>query len=169
MSQLTTNTATIDELITMATNLPDAGSGGEDVSAETTEYTSLLTDLEAAVDALPDAGSGGGGTVETCSVRISTQGTGNVGYILYVGINENGQKELLLHGEDSFEAPFDTTINNVVRGTFVIFGTVILNYDSIVCNCTGAEYAAYSDNEDLHVIWIHDEAEATIEIAEYSE
>lgn len=53
--------------------------GGEDVSAETAEYTSLLTDLEAAVDALPDAGSGGsgGGSVETCTVTI-TQYKGGV-------------------------------------------------------------------------------------------
>ena len=59
MSQLTSNTTTIDELITIANNLPDAGSGGEDISAETAEYTSLLTDLETAIDSLPDAESGG--------------------------------------------------------------------------------------------------------------
>lgn len=41
MSQLTTNTTTIDELITLANNLPDAGSGGS-----------------------------GGGSVETCTVTI---------------------------------------------------------------------------------------------------
>lgn len=47
--------------------------GGEDVSAETAEYTELLTDLEAAVDALPDAGSGGGsgGSVETCDISFT--------------------------------------------------------------------------------------------------
>ena len=71
MSQLTNNTTTIDELITMANNLPNAGSGGgEDVSAETAEYTELLTDLETAIDALPDAGSGGGGSVETCNLTL---------------------------------------------------------------------------------------------------
>lgn len=66
MSQLTTNTTTIDELITLANNLPDAGGGGEDVSAETAEYTELLDDLETAIDALPEAG----GSVETCTVRL---------------------------------------------------------------------------------------------------
>ena len=71
MSQLTTNTATIDELITMATNLPDVGSGGEDVSAETAEYTELLTDLEAAVDALPDAGSGGVEAPIDCNITVT--------------------------------------------------------------------------------------------------
>lgn len=45
---------------------------GEDVSEETEEYTSLLTDLETAVDALPDAGGGGG--VETCTLTIGRPG-----------------------------------------------------------------------------------------------
>lgn len=56
-------------------------SGGEDVSAETTQYTSLLADLETAIDALPDASSGGGeGTaLETCTVTIEhvTSANGN--------------------------------------------------------------------------------------------
>lgn len=43
---------------------------GEDVSEETEEYTSLLTDLETAIDALPDAGSGGG--VETCTLTVGS-------------------------------------------------------------------------------------------------
>lgn len=53
--------------------------GGEDVSAETAEYTSLLTDLETAIDALPDAGSGGGsgGSVETCTVKLYNGGSGD--------------------------------------------------------------------------------------------
>lgn len=36
------------------------GTAGEDVTSETNEYTSLLTNLESAIDSLPDAGSGGG-------------------------------------------------------------------------------------------------------------
>lgn len=69
MSQLTTNTTTIDELITMANALPDAGSG-EDVSEEVETYTGLLTDLESAINELPDAGSGGGST-ETCTITFN--------------------------------------------------------------------------------------------------
>lgn len=70
-------------------------SGGEDVSAETTQYTSLLTDLETAIDALPDTGSGsGGGTdMETCTVSVTDQ-TGNhmqIFYTAYVnGIYDDG-------------------------------------------------------------------------------
>ena len=47
-------------------NVTGTHEGGEDVSAETAEYTSLLTDLETTIDALPDAG--GGGNVETCTM-----------------------------------------------------------------------------------------------------
>lgn len=50
-----------------------AAGGGEDVSAETAEYTELLTDLETAIDALPD--SGGGEGVETCAVTIIENGS----------------------------------------------------------------------------------------------
>lgn len=45
--------------------------GGEDVSAETAEYTELLTDLETAIDALPDAGSGGDLQVATGTQRLT--------------------------------------------------------------------------------------------------
>ena len=70
VSQLETNTATLQSILSAVNALPDAGTGGEDVSEETAEYTSLLTDLETAIDALPDAGSGGGSSVETCTVTI---------------------------------------------------------------------------------------------------
>lgn len=63
---------------------------GEDVTAETNAYTSLLDDLEAAVDALPDAGSGGsGGTVQMCTVTIKSKfaitATGYVDYLTATG------------------------------------------------------------------------------------
>lgn len=61
-----TDTFTVPELSAAAVSVI-----GEDVTAETTEYTELLTDLEAAVDALPDAGSGSGGSVETCTVTCT--------------------------------------------------------------------------------------------------
>ena len=67
--------------------------GGEDVSAETAEYTELLTDLEAAVDALPDAGSGGGASIGTCTVSVTNQ-SGTYMQIFYTaysnGIYDDG-------------------------------------------------------------------------------
>lgn len=64
--------------------------GGEDVSAETAQYTSLLTDLETAIDALPEAGSGGGTSVETCSVTLDTSKVANdYGNLAYVTVENN--------------------------------------------------------------------------------
>lgn len=60
MSQLTTNTVTIDELITMANNLPDAGSGGS-----------------------------GGGSVETCTVTIGAD-SGLSGPVYCTVLSETG-------------------------------------------------------------------------------
>ena len=49
-----------------------AAGGGEDISAETAEYTAQLDELEATIDGLPNAGGGGGsGAVETCTVTVN--------------------------------------------------------------------------------------------------
>lgn len=65
--------------------------GGEDISAETAEYTELLTDLETAVDALPDAGSGGGtldtGTLVGVSTMADDDDDGS-GYIYYYDLED---------------------------------------------------------------------------------
>lgn len=60
---------------------------GEDVTAETNTYTSLLDDLEAAVDALPDAG--GGGSVETCTVMFT--GYDYPTAIAYMALDDSGK------------------------------------------------------------------------------
>ena len=54
--------------------------GGEDISAETAEYTAQLDELEDAIDSLPNAG-GGGGSVETCTVTAG--GYGLEGIVTY--------------------------------------------------------------------------------------
>lgn len=75
----------------MAALIDGIEAGGEDVSAETAEYTSLLTDLETAIDSLPDAGSGGGsgGSGGTCSVEIMAYGPVQAGGVIQY-INELG-------------------------------------------------------------------------------
>lgn len=90
------------------------GGSGEDITAETTTYTDLLTDLEAAVDALPNAGSGSsGGSVETCTVKlIIRSGWNQYGFTVY----KNGVIDV-----ETVTAPFSagTTIvaENVVCGS----------------------------------------------------
>lgn len=63
-TQLQVNNDELDALITRvnaakntAASLPEAG-GGEDVTAETNEYTSLNTELEEVINSLPEAGGG---------------------------------------------------------------------------------------------------------------
>lgn len=99
---------------------------GEDVTAETTEYTDLLTDLEAAVDALPDAGSGGA-SVETCSVRIyNTDGTINLqGGVFYSAV-ENG--EIVKKVGGAYTAPYDFTLENVPCNSYLYSGIKSTGY-----------------------------------------
>ena len=72
--------AELQECIEMAENLPDAGGGGEDVTAETNEYTEKLGVLEAAIAELEEelkgkaSGEGGLPTQEK-TVDITTNGT----------------------------------------------------------------------------------------------
>lgn len=56
---LSDNKVKIQALLNGINALPEAG-GGEDISAETAEYTAQLDELESTIDSLPDAGSGGG-------------------------------------------------------------------------------------------------------------
>lgn len=105
--------------------------GGEDVSAETAEYTSLLTDLETAIDALPDAGSGGsGGSVETCTVTVSEEypGMGTVassGAYYYTGADMAFSTGQWTSGES-----FSVT---VAKGTVLI----LINYGGVTYRITG--------------------------------
>ena len=141
MSQLTTNTTTIDELITMASSLPDVGSGGEDISAEITEYTVQLDELESKINALPDAGSGSSGNIDTCSLTATAE-YGN--FNLFVAtVNNNGKIETtwsILDGKTSL------VLNNVICGTVVILTS---NYNYAGWTVTGGTRIAYTSSGNL--------------------
>lgn len=124
---------------------------GEDVSAETAEYTSLLTDLETAIDALPDAGSGGDKTPGTCTVEIQNvtesiaERTIYVDGLLYETVT-NGEKDIYIQEEaNAFEIGQGESayINNVLHGgLFILFDSDA--YDGIAnikeITTTNAEY-----------------------------
>lgn len=112
---LADNKAKIQALLDAINALPEAGTGGEDVSAETAEYTELLTDLETAIDALPDAGSGGG-SMETCAVTVNFTG-GAAGY------GESG--ECVIHYANGTEAvtitaTADSTVIDALKGSLLV-------------------------------------------------
>lgn len=140
MSQLQTNTATIDELISIANSLPDAGSGGEDVSAETAEYTSLLTDLETAIDSLPDAGSGGsGGSVETCTVTFTSSSMAGK-KVSYSALDIDGMitSNVETFVEEGTESKVE--LNNVVCGS-----ALSINYPAECTHIVGTASLIYAD------------------------
>lgn len=151
MSQLTTNTTTIDELITMANNLPNAGSGGEDVTTETTVYTNLLYDLEDAVNSLPDAGdSGGGAGVETCTVTITSANSySNITGIFYNGY-ENG--EITNNSISNMSSNSSVTIE-AIKGSAVIvngYGDATVNAGLEVRTDDFIDFLYYDSNGRNH-------------------
>lgn len=123
----------------MAALIDGIEAGGEDVSAETAEYTSLLTDLETAIDALPDAGSGGGTSIETCTITVdcyyfggSTSTGTNFAYSATV-LNSSGDVDAVGEASISKGCPF--TIENVVKGSviFLQIGGLIGSVSSEKC------------------------------------
>lgn len=89
---------------------------GEDVSVETAQYTSLLTDLETAIDALPEAGSGGGSggaAVKTCSVKITVEDNVYFMAIVHIFDQENGILEAIPVRESG------VTVTNVACGSAI--------------------------------------------------
>ena len=91
---------------------------GEDVTAETNAYTSLLDDLEAAVDALPDAGSGGGGSVEACTVEILA--TGPVRDTTFYFIDTDGAVQYMMCSSTDLM----TGVQLVVQGNSPLVGNI---------------------------------------------
>lgn len=107
----------------------------EDVTAETTEYTSLNTELEAVINSLPDAGGSGGGSVETCNLTLNVY-SADIS-IKFIYTDENGV--CLYRYEDSSYGSFSGTIK-VAKGAFIIAAALespAVNYQTLT---GGVEY-----------------------------
>jgi len=107
--------------------------GGEDVSAETAEYTELLTDLETAIDALPDSG---GGSVEACSVLLITNGD-----IYDISYTPTDDAIGFIPGDETVDQ-MEYTINNVTKNTVM----TIFFSDSWSMECENAVLLGRSDS-----------------------
>lgn len=92
----------------------------EDVTEETSEYTSLNDDLEEVINSLPSTGDGESSTVPTCTVTINSFGTNiqQVVYCTYI----NGIYEY----HDDF---FDNQLSSIVL-TNVICGSLFYHSNS---------------------------------------
>lgn len=87
----------------------------EDLTAETTTYTGLISDLRAAVNALPDAGSGGGsgGSVETCTVEIDITGAGGLSGYAHTTVDANG--DVVYYDSGTIASQNTATISCVIN------------------------------------------------------
>lgn len=91
------------------------GTAGEDVTAETNQYTSLLTSLESTIDSLPE---GGGGSVETVNVPVTITAPSNAEYyITYATYDSSG-----LVGDGTGAVFGAITIDIASTGAFIITG-----------------------------------------------
>lgn len=102
-----------------------AGSGGEDVSAETTAYTEKLETLETAITALETelegkASGGSGGNIETCTVSLHTN-TASFSYFIYTQYID-GTINHIIDRTGSYYG-VTSTFENVVCGSHLYFGT----------------------------------------------
>lgn len=130
--------------------------GGEDVSAETAEYTSLLTDLETAIDALPDAGSGGGSAVETCTVTVNFTG-GAAGY------GESGLCDIYYaNGTEaaSITATADSTAIDALKGSLLVI--TLDDGINILGSCTTNTINLVLNDQTVLVFYVPDSGTITI-------
>lgn len=130
MAQINTNTTSLEEILNTVNSLPNAGSGGEDVTAETEAYTAKIASLETAVTALESElegkASGGSSEIATCTVDIKMNGYNIAPHLFYpkkVG-NEIIPIEFWNSGYEDFD---DGTIG--VRLLDCVCNTIIYVYD----------------------------------------
>ena len=95
----------------------------EDVATETTEYTSLNDELEDVINSLPAAGGSGGGSVDTCTVKITCSTSDIYGYF-YTKVVDGNYSMGYLTNETS-ESALDVTLTDVLCGGFISVQTGI--------------------------------------------
>ena len=74
-SKLQTNNSSLEDILQQINNLPDKGTGGEDVSSETTEYTTKLTELENTITEIEnELKTKGTPAIPTPTISVSSSG-----------------------------------------------------------------------------------------------
>jgi hypothetical protein len=93
---------------------------GEDVSAETSDYTALTVQLEEAINSLPDSPD----SIATCSITFITT-TKSIGYICTTQLDPSGNMFVQCHGGALENSTI--TIDNIVIGSAVSFLTYYIS------------------------------------------
>ena len=107
--------------------------------------TATMQAILAAVNALPEEGGGGGGSIDTCTVVLTSpygtipQMEGSVCATIYT----NGVTQTHYLEEATF--PFPYSIENVVCGSPVIFTFYHSGFAGASFSCSGAEMIILSD------------------------
>lgn len=132
--------------------------GGEDISAETAEYTEQLDELEDVIDGLPNAG--GGGSVETCTVTMHVA----AGCFTTTGIymtSENGTPSMA-HVPLFLEERETLTLTVVKGSVLYLFGTDSDMTDvEISANCE-VVLSEYDGSDCFYCLGIKINGDATI-------
>ena len=118
------------------------GGGGEDVTAETNQYTSLLDELETAVNALPDAGSGSDGELTACTVGVHDPGL--LCYYMYEKTDGTVEGRDVNDGWENYDDFLDTYVNDVSQGSLFTFITSD-SLDIDLCNFVNAEVTLHRE------------------------
>ena len=121
-TQLQANNNELDALIARvnaakntAASLPEAGSGGEDVTAETNEYTTLNAELEEVINSLPEADSGdSSGSIKTCAVTIKAMGVLCDPIVHYVTIEDEKPSITSAYGSGTASEGVSVVMQNVM-------------------------------------------------------
>lgn len=131
--------------------------GGEDVSAETAEYTSQLNTLETVIDSLPDAGSGGGSSdLETCTVVIVNNTGGDIGEVWYTTYNDG---TISTDASYIFEDDGSKTFTNVLKKTVFSIGRIAAGYSSYTATPSNIGIVYADDNRQSLIVNLYDAAD----------
>lgn len=148
-SEVNDQSAMLDEIATALAG--KAAGGGEDVSAETTEYTAQLDELEEVIDSLPDAGSGsGGGSVETCTVMVVNNTSDDINEIWYTTYNAGtiSTDASCIYAATAFYDDNSKTFTNVLKNSVFIIGCIAAGCSSYTVTpnvgITNADYNSQS-------------------------
>lgn len=163
-TQLQTNNTNLDALITrvnaakdVATSLPEAGSGGENLDAVIAEQQALINTLSAVLD--NKAAGGGGGT---CTVTIRTTRRGSVSELISTCAHTSLVDGALTYNFlDDYTLRSSVTFENVVCGSIMAI-SLDADYSWFINDYDKATFVGYMGYSTYPVLLMAAPAEAGV-------